>query len=272
MEGSFWKTLNLVKVPKYLGYVGRTKRYGVFTTLDYLGGGKYLVEFDNGYRTSSSIKELTSNRIKNPTFISLYGVGYIGVGEAKATYIDPVGIKRNVREYEVWYGMLSRCYNENNVRYQLYGGKGVTVCKDWHNFQNFNAWYKLQPSRSKNYDLDKDILYPNSRLYSPTTCTLVPNQINSLFSGGRSTGVTFNKSKSKWVVQIHDGVMSKEGKPKQSYYGSYKNYEEAREISIRKKVLHIIEVAETWKSEIDPAVYTNLTNVSTIMKLMGERY
>jgi hypothetical protein len=42
-------------------------------------------------------------------------------------------------EYKVWLGMLQRCENPNNKAYKYYGGRGITVCKRWHDYRNFLA-------------------------------------------------------------------------------------------------------------------------------------
>lgn len=39
--------------------------------------------------------------------------------------------------YESWAHMHQRCYNPRARQYHWYGGKGVTVCKRWHTFENF---------------------------------------------------------------------------------------------------------------------------------------
>jgi hypothetical protein len=35
--------------------------------------------------------------------------------------------------------MRTRCYNQNNVAYPLYGGRGIRVCDRWQEFTNFLA-------------------------------------------------------------------------------------------------------------------------------------
>lgn len=44
------------------------------------------------------------------------------------------------RLYAVWYGMKSRCTNKNHERYESYGGRGISVCGDWLNFEVFADW------------------------------------------------------------------------------------------------------------------------------------
>jgi hypothetical protein len=41
------------------------------------------------------------------------------------------------RHYQLWKGMLNRCYDTKNISYRLYGAKGIKVCKRWHSFENF---------------------------------------------------------------------------------------------------------------------------------------
>jgi hypothetical protein len=41
------------------------------------------------------------------------------------------------RFYEIWLNIHKRCYEPNNQAYPNYGGRGITVCKEWHEFENF---------------------------------------------------------------------------------------------------------------------------------------
>ena len=38
------------------------------------------------------------------------------------------------------YEMMKRCYNEKSVAYKDYGAKGIGVCKEWHDRDNFRKW------------------------------------------------------------------------------------------------------------------------------------
>lgn len=45
----------------------------------------------------------------------------------------------NGPEYMSWRAMKSRCLNPNATGYKNYGGRGITVCARWLDFQNFYA-------------------------------------------------------------------------------------------------------------------------------------
>ena len=42
--------------------------------------------------------------------------------------------------YNVWQGLKTRCNNPNSNRFKYYGGKGIKVCEEWLEFNNFFNW------------------------------------------------------------------------------------------------------------------------------------
>lgn len=44
-----------------------------------------------------------------------------------------------LRTYRIWAGMKKRCSNPKTEGYERYGGRGITVCERWHDFENFLA-------------------------------------------------------------------------------------------------------------------------------------
>lgn len=68
------------------------------------------------------------------------------------------------RTYTTWSSMLARCNNKNNKEYFRYGGRGVCVCKSWHDFNNFFADMGLKPD---GMTLDR---IKNDKGYSPDNC------------------------------------------------------------------------------------------------------
>lgn len=50
--------------------------------------------------------------------------------------------------YGTWRAMLSRCYEPNDVSYEYYGGKGISVCEEWrNNIHSFIAWAEANGQR-----------------------------------------------------------------------------------------------------------------------------
>lgn len=66
----------------------------------------------------------------------------------------------------IWNGMRKRCNNPKCENYRLYGGKGIKVCPDWDNFDNFYSW-----ALSNGYDKDLSIdRIDSSKDYCPENC------------------------------------------------------------------------------------------------------
>ena len=42
--------------------------------------------------------------------------------------------------YDIWRGMIRRCENPSARSYEYYGGRGITVCADWHDYKTFETW------------------------------------------------------------------------------------------------------------------------------------
>ena len=69
------------------------------------------------------------------------------------------------RIYLVWSNMKTRCTNPNSKGYYRYGGRGISVCKDWESFSGFLA--DMLPSYKENLYLDR---IDNNRGYSKDNC------------------------------------------------------------------------------------------------------
>lgn len=73
----------------------------------------------------------------------------------------------NSPEYGIWAAMKDRCFNPNNLSYNHYGGRGITVCDRWINsFENFYADMGLRPSDQHSIDRYPD----NNGHYEPGNC------------------------------------------------------------------------------------------------------
>lgn len=58
---------------------------------------------------------------------------------ANTSHGDTVGGEAK-RLYRIWAHMLDRCENPNANEYKDYGGRGVKVCDEWHDYAVFKGW------------------------------------------------------------------------------------------------------------------------------------
>jgi len=77
--------------------------------------------------------------------------------------------------YRIWAAMLERCGNPNNKSYKDYGGRGITVCKEWHNSAIFINW-ALASGWKKGLSIDR---IDNNSNYEPDNCRWVTSKENN---------------------------------------------------------------------------------------------
>lgn len=77
------------------------------------------------------------------------------------------------RLYDVYRGMIRRCFNVNQKQYKDYGGRGITVCDEWlETFDNFADW-ALESGYAEGLTLDR---VDNDGDYEPGNCRWATRQ------------------------------------------------------------------------------------------------
>lgn len=151
--------------------IHESKNYGKFKVIEYIDAKNVIIEFlSTGYKTTVQVGKIKTGSVKDKLMPTVHGVGYMGDGDYKASING-----KNTKPYKVWIGMLERCYDTKcHKRCPTYAG--CTVASEWHNFQNFTAWF------DENYidgcELDKDIKVKGNKVYSPDTCVFVSQADN----------------------------------------------------------------------------------------------
>lgn len=82
---------------------------------------------------------------------------------------------KEIESYPTWASMLQRCYSQ-----KCQDSKptyiGCSVHEGWHLLSVFHEFYTKH--YKPGYQLDKDILFPENKRYSPDTCIFVPAWVN----------------------------------------------------------------------------------------------
>lgn len=71
--------------------------------------------------------------------------------------------------YNTWVSMKARCLNPSSTDFQSYGGRGIKICKEWLEFENF---YADMGDRPKGLSLDR---INNMGNYEPSNCRWADN-------------------------------------------------------------------------------------------------
>jgi len=160
-----------------------------------------------------------------------------GIGINDADYIVAAKVEgKNVicPYYQRWCNILRHSYSP------LFQKKhpsyiGTTVCKEWHTFSSFRNW--MEDQEWENRELDKAILFPGNKVYSPDTCLFVTKEGNNIVLGVRvdkgeyPLGVYFDTPKQQFRAS-----MSRNGK--QQTIGRFDTPEEAEKAYLEAKVDH----------------------------------
>ncbi len=111
-----------------------------------------------------------------------YGVGYNSRDRRKAMGMPYFKTGKGT-PYKTWHNMMRRAYDpKKSAAYE-----DCRVCRKWWDYQEFAAWYSLQPyAFEPDAELDKDILDQLNCVYSPEHCSVVPKVINQIFRDTRS--------------------------------------------------------------------------------------
>jgi hypothetical protein len=224
--------------------------------IEYKNSSNILVKFEQGEPICAEYSQFHKGTLRNPYEKTIFGIGYLGKGE----YKSKINFKHST-QYRTWYQMFVRCYDAKyHEKFPTY--RNCSVADEWHNFQNFAAWYdhNYYEVDGERIELDKDILIKGNRVYSPDTCVFVPQNINYLFTkrnsrrGKYPIGVHYSKRDEKFVSQCMDSKGGKKG------LGHYDNPLEAfQSYKVFKEKL-IKQTAIEYKDVIPDKLYNALLN------------
>ena len=157
--------------------------------------------------------------------------------------------------YVVWTDMLKRCYSKKYLETRP-SYIGTSVCSEWLYASEFKSWMEQQDWQGK--CLDKDIIVPGSKLYSPETCSFVLQATNSFviasdaIRGDYPIGVSLFKRTGEYRAYCKNPFIGK-----LEHLGLFSTTEEAHEAWRKRK--HVLAQLVAAK-ESDPRVVEALKN------------
>ena len=109
-----------------------------------------------------------------------------GVGINDADYMTNMitagGKQITCPYYQKWIDILQRTHSEKYfIRYPTY--RGCSICDEWLVFSEFREWMESQDWKDK--CLDKDVILPGNKVYSPETCAFVSQHVNLILTSKR---------------------------------------------------------------------------------------
>lgn len=154
--------------------------------------------------------------------------------------------------YSKWVSMISRCYSAR-LHERLPRYKGCTVHEDWKYFSNFRAWMETQDWEGKH--LDKDLLCPGNKHYSPETCCFIPEKLNLFIlecnasRGEFPIGVSWRKDKGKFRARCNNPFTRTE-----EHLGYFENPMDAHKVWLARK----LELCHEFSGLVDDHIFLKL--------------
>lgn len=167
--------------------------------IDYIDTKNVLIKFVErpDLQIWSSLQNIKKGQVKNPYHKTVFNRGYYGVGKYTAR-------KNNAKteEYIKWYSMFVRSYSESyHKRHPTY--IGCSVSDDFCDFQNFAEWYyKTKYDCKYDLEIDKDLLYEGNKIYSPSTCCLIPKEVNTVLNTSRHNKIQMKRVYDKYKMDV----------------------------------------------------------------------
>ena len=244
-----------------IGKLFETKQHGNIEIIGYktVNVVHYVFKNTGSYGTGYWYNILKGN-VRDWEQPTVYGVGIVGK--------ENVLHCNNTHEYKLWVSMLQRCYS-SKFKQARPTYEDCVASENFKYLSYFKDWYNLQIGAHKEgFDLDKDILMGEIKVYSEDVCVLVPKEINSFFvkfkgrksKGDHPTGVLYdpNKTDRPFTAMYGGNGGDKHVSYHDNEWSAFIAYKQAKENRAK-------ELAEKWRGQIDDRVYEKLINYKVLL-------
>ena len=111
-------------------------------------------------------------------------------------------------EYHVWRSAKARCHSTTHANYDAYGGRGITMCKEWR--EDYMAFLSYMGPKPEGYSLDR---IDNNGNYEPGNCRwATPKQQSANLRWNRNleyNGEIHHIAEWARIVNIHENTLKK---------------------------------------------------------------
>lgn len=164
-----------------------------------------------------------------------------------------------------YWTMRNRCSKKSHLRKDYLNN---TLHPEWLEFNHYMDWaikqigFLKEELNGRLWCIDKDILFPRNKHYSPQTCVFVPQKINSFFSidkslsGNYLLGVSVRKDRKNKIFK--DMVNNPNGE--RLRLGCFHTEVEAHNAYLEHKTLFAKELAIEFENIVDYRVIEKLNN------------
>ncbi len=145
--------------------------------------------------------------------------------------------------------MLERCYCETyTAKHPTY--KDCHVCDEWLTYSNFKNWMTEQEQfhhTITGMQLDKDLIDPTNKIYSPDKCAFVSKKVNTFITTSTSTKNKYPLGVRKLGGRYNSRCRDPFSRRDQISLGVFDTPEEAHEAWLRQKHIFACQLADEVK-------------------------
>lgn len=180
---------------KFIDLTGQ--RFGRLTAIAFVKLGnrsRWLCKCDCGKETYANSTDLKSGHKKS------CGCLHDDLSRERLTKQNLTHGESNTRLYKIWTDIKKRCYCKTFWAYDRYGGRGIALCDEWHDFMVFKDWCMCN-GYTETLTIDR---IDNNGNYEPNNCRWVDRKTQAN-NKSNVRHVTYNgetKTISEWAEII----------------------------------------------------------------------